>query len=104
MAASGPRFTDQKSSPVAPADQGEGLSFGSCRFDRGKDILYRDGVEVALPPKAVSILECLLDRPGRVVPKQELIDRVWSGTVVTDHSRNVSGTRGPMSKPTGAGE
>ncbi len=77
---------DQTSSPVPSADKGGALRFGSCRFDRHRGILQRDGTEVALTPKALSILECLLDRPGRVVPKQELIDEVWGGTAVTDHS------------------
>jgi DNA-binding response OmpR family regulator len=33
--------------------------------------------EVALTPKEFDILECLAADPGRVVPRQELLERVW---------------------------
>src|SRR5215510_6539296 len=39
---------------------------------------------VALTPKAYSLLVYLAERPGRLVTKDELLDAVWSGAVVTD--------------------
>jgi DNA-binding response OmpR family regulator len=36
-----------------------------------------DGVEIALTPKEFDILECLAADPGRVVSRQELLERVW---------------------------
>jgi DNA-binding response OmpR family regulator len=36
-----------------------------------------DGAEVALTPKEFDILECLAADPGRVVSRQELLERVW---------------------------
>ena len=35
------------------------------------------GAEVALTPKEFDILECLAADPGRVVTRQELLERVW---------------------------
>jgi len=36
-----------------------------------------DGAEVPLTPKEFDILECLAADPGRVVSRQELLERVW---------------------------
>ncbi len=74
---------------AAPAvsDQGdEIIAFGPFRLDRGSGLLYRGGVEVSLPYKAVEVLECLLERPGRTVSKKELFDRLWGGATDKDHS------------------
>ncbi|HUO84988.1 MAG TPA: winged helix-turn-helix domain-containing protein [Thermoanaerobaculia bacterium] len=62
------------------------LEFGPFRFDVQERILWRDGVEVTLPPRVLSVLSFLLERPGKVVSKQVLIDSVWNGTFVTETS------------------
>ncbi|HEV3171293.1 MAG TPA: response regulator transcription factor [Actinocrinis sp.] len=36
-----------------------------------------NGAEIALTPKEFDILECLAADPGRVVTRQELLERVW---------------------------
>ena len=40
-------------------------------------------------PRLLALLEALLDRPGRLVDKQELLDRVWEGTNVTEANLTV---------------
>jgi len=62
------------------------LTFGPFRFDRRNGLLRRDGTEIVLAAKARDLLECLLAQPGNVVPKEELLERVWGDTAVTDHS------------------
>ena len=62
------------------------LSFGQFAFDPNSRLLRREGVEVPLPPRVLSILEVLLTRTGDVVPRQELIDTVWKDAFVTDTS------------------
>jgi DNA-binding winged helix-turn-helix (wHTH) protein len=62
------------------------VSFGPFQFDRAERLLRRDGAEVALPPRAVGVLEHLLERAGRVVSKQSLIDAVWQDAYVTETS------------------
>ena len=42
------------------------------------------GREVTLEPKAMEVLVCLVDRPGEVLHKERIIQRVWSDTFVTD--------------------
>jgi DNA-binding winged helix-turn-helix (wHTH) protein len=62
------------------------VSFGPFQFDRAERLLCRDGAEIALPPRAVGVLEHLLERAGRVVSKQSLIDAVWQDAYVTETS------------------
>ena len=75
--------------PAAPAvsDQGdEIIAFGPFRLDRGSGLLYRGGVEVSVPYKAIEVLECLLEHPGRTVSKKELFERVWRGATDKNHA------------------
>ena len=59
--------------------------FGPFRFVAG-DGLWRHGEPVALPPRALTVLTALLDKPGVVVSKEELMNAAWPGTFVTDSS------------------
>jgi serine/threonine-protein kinase len=62
------------------------ISFGPFAFDPQNGLLWREGIEVALPPRVLGVLETLIERPGEVVPRQELLDRVWKDAFVTDTS------------------
>jgi serine/threonine-protein kinase len=62
------------------------IRFGPFAFDRQSRLLWRDGVEVALPPRVLGVLEVLIDRPGQVVARQDLLDGVWKDAFVTDTS------------------
>jgi eukaryotic-like serine/threonine-protein kinase len=62
------------------------VSFGPFAFDRQSRLLWRDGTEVALPPRVLGVLELLIDRAGQVVPRQALLDAVWKDAFVTDTS------------------
>jgi len=45
-----------------------------------------DGVVLPLRPKSFDVLVYLVQNPGRLVPKGELIDNVWQDVMVTDNS------------------
>ena len=60
--------------------------FGPFRFDLADKTLTRDGEEIRLPPRALLILAYLLERPNRVVGKQDLIDAVWKDAFVGESS------------------
>jgi serine/threonine-protein kinase len=62
------------------------ITFGPFRFDVRDRTLTREGQEIRVPPRALAILEFLLERPGRVVPKQDLIDAVWKDAFVSESS------------------
>src|SRR5262245_49163194 len=62
------------------------ISFGPFAFDPQSRLLWREGTEIALPPRVLGVLEVLLERAGEVVARQDLLDRVWKDAFVTDTS------------------
>ncbi len=60
--------------------------FGLIEIDLVLGRIFRDGTEVALRPKAFTLLSYLLRNAGRVVPKDELLGAVWPGVIVTEDS------------------
>ncbi|HEX9944521.1 MAG TPA: tetratricopeptide repeat protein [Thermoanaerobaculia bacterium] len=60
------------------------FEFDGFRVDPVRRLLSRDGEPVPITPKAFSILLALLERPGEVVEKKELIEKVWPGVFVTE--------------------
>jgi DNA-binding winged helix-turn-helix (wHTH) protein/TolB-like protein len=73
-------------------------AFGPFLIDVDRAEVSRDSAPLALRPKTFSLLLYLVDRPGKVVGKQELLDAVWPGIVVTDESltQAVSELRGAL--------
>jgi DNA-binding winged helix-turn-helix (wHTH) protein/tetratricopeptide (TPR) repeat protein len=66
--------------------------FGPFRLQPHPGVLYRGGELVALAPKAFGVLLLLVENAGNVVPKQEILDKVWAGLFVEDTSltKNIS--------------
>ncbi|MDH3432071.1 MAG: winged helix-turn-helix domain-containing protein, partial [Gammaproteobacteria bacterium] len=60
--------------------------FGEFTLDAERAGLFRNGTQVRLRPKSFDVLRYLVERPGKVVGRDELLDSVWAGTVVTDES------------------
>src|SRR5688572_3549075 len=50
----------------------------------GVGLLFREGAPVSLEPRAVKVLDYLVRSRGRVVPKEELLDKVWADVFTTD--------------------
>lgn len=57
------------------------LEFGDCVLDIAARRLMRRGKEIALTPKEFGLLELLLRRPGRVLTRDEIINKVWGHDV-----------------------
>ncbi len=60
------------------------ISFSPFRLDPGNECLWRGTQSIALKPKDFAVLQCLVDQPGQLVTKQELLNSVWSGTTVSE--------------------
>jgi DNA-binding winged helix-turn-helix (wHTH) protein/tetratricopeptide (TPR) repeat protein len=53
-------------------------------LDLGNECLWRGSQAIKLRPKVFAVLQYLLDRPGQLVTKEQLLDAVWPATFVTD--------------------
>jgi DNA-binding response OmpR family regulator len=53
------------------------LAYGDLRLDPARRIAIRDGLRLALSPKEFAVLEYLMAAGGRIVPAEELLERVW---------------------------
>ena len=58
--------------------------FDDFRLDAGSLMLYLDGSEVQLVPKAVETLLVLVENQGSIITKDKLIEAVWPDTVVEE--------------------
>jgi DNA-binding winged helix-turn-helix (wHTH) protein len=61
-------------------------TFGPYTLDTGRQQLLADGREVPLSPKALGVLQLLVERRPDVVDKETIVGRVWFGTHVSDAS------------------
>jgi predicted ATPase/DNA-binding winged helix-turn-helix (wHTH) protein len=65
------------------------LKFGPFELSSSERVLRRGGEALSLGGRALDILIYLAERPGEVIAKQELIDRVWSDVTVEEGSLRV---------------
>lgn len=65
--------------------------FEGYRLDVGRRLLWFGQETVPLQPKEVEILILLTDQPGQLVTKDELLEKVWAGSIVqeTNLSRHI---------------
>ena len=61
-----------------------GYRFGPFELDDLRQRLLREGQPVPMTPKAFDLLLLLVQHRERVLPKEELMDRLWPGTFVDE--------------------
>ena len=71
----------RRASPERVADV---LSFGDIAIDREKKRVSRSGHAIDLGPTEYRLLEFLMERPGRVFSREQLLDGVWGSEVYID--------------------
>ncbi|SNT44197.1 DNA-binding winged helix-turn-helix (wHTH) domain-containing protein [Granulicella rosea] len=77
--------------PVAPASQrGQVYGFGPFRLDGGNRLLTREQEPLALPARAFDTLLALVQRPGQLVTKTELLNIVWADSFVEESNLTVA--------------
>jgi DNA-binding winged helix-turn-helix (wHTH) protein/Tol biopolymer transport system component len=76
------------SSPEPPraATSGRQYRFADFTLDVENGFLRRGAEEIVLRPKAFEVLTYLVERHGRVVTKDALMNAIWANTEVTDNS------------------
>jgi DNA-binding winged helix-turn-helix (wHTH) protein len=60
--------------------------FGEFTLDVVRGCVLRAGEEIKLRPKVYETLKYLVEHPGQLIGKQELMQAVWPGSFVTDDS------------------
>ena len=65
-------------------------SFGPFQLDLEEQILSRDGHAMALKPKVFEVLAVLVENSGRVMCKDELLEKVWADRFVEEGNLAVS--------------
>src|SRR3954471_15651512 len=80
--------------------------FGPFSLDAAQGILSASGGELPLGGKAFETLRFLVENAGRVVSKQELIDRVWPDSHVEENNlaQNISLVRKTLASVDGKTE
>ena len=62
------------------------MRFGDCEISRLKRVLMRSGEPVALQSRPFDLLLYLVDHPGRVISRDELLATVWHGVRVNEQA------------------
>lgn len=65
------------------------LAFGEFSFDPSSRVLFRGTDPVSLGGRAADVLAILLDRPGAVIPPQEIMEAVWPDLFVEENNLHV---------------
>ena len=67
-----------------PTTMGERLSFEDILLDSGEHRVFRAGQALHLGPTEFRLLSTLMERPGRVWTREQLLDRVWGRDIYVD--------------------
>jgi predicted ATPase/DNA-binding winged helix-turn-helix (wHTH) protein len=82
-------FSHADSSESVPADRlrdDRSVGFGRYRLFPALRLLLRDGDRVELGARAFDVLWALVEADGKLLSKDELIDKVWAGAVVEENN------------------
>ncbi|MFV0292390.1 MAG: phosphate regulon transcriptional regulator PhoB [Paracoccus sp. (in: a-proteobacteria)] len=67
-----------------PASMGERLSFGDIVLDAAEHRVFRAGRVLSLGPTEFRLLATLMEKPGRVWTREQLLDRVWGRDIYVE--------------------
>ncbi len=69
---------------VVNSSENRVFEFENFLLDATSKLLYRDGEQIDLTPKAVETLIALVESHGNVVGKEELMQKIWADTIVEE--------------------
>ncbi len=73
-----------------PASERQKLRFGPFELDPSCGELRRDGVRIKLQGQPIQVLEILLEKPGELVSREEIRQRIWSADTFVDFDHNLN--------------
>lgn len=84
----------RKVQPVTASLPGNTWSYGELLLDNDTKRAYISGNDISLTKKEFEVLSLLMNRPGKVFSREEILARVWSNDVnVLERSVDVNMTR-----------
>ncbi len=83
-----------------PAAVGQAVTYADLTLDPETYRVHRDGHELKLGPTEFRLLSTLMEKPGRVWSREQLLDRVWGRDIFVD-SRTVDVHVGRLRKALG---
>ena len=66
------------------------VRFGAFELDLRTGELRKGGVRINLPDQPFQVLKTLLDRPGELVTREELRQRLWSAETFVDFEHGLN--------------
>src|SRR5262245_57781678 len=66
------------------------VRFGAFELDLRTGELRKGGVRISLPDQPFQVLKTLLDRPGELVTREELRQRLWSAGTSVDFEHGLN--------------
>ncbi len=69
---------------IANSETGQGYNDGYLNIDLHRRHVHVDGRKIHLTPTEFKLLAVLLEKAGRVVPQQELLEQVWGHEYIDD--------------------
>lgn len=73
-----------------PAGERQTLRFGLFELDPSCGELRRDGVKIKLQGQPIQVLGILLERPGELVSREEIRQRIWTEDTFVDFDHNLN--------------
>ena len=64
--------------------------FGAFQLDAAHGVLTRDGAPVVITPRVLDTLLYLVENPGRVVSKDEMLQALWPGRIADETNLSVA--------------
>lgn len=71
-------------------DRSATIRFGPFEIDLGAGMLTKYGVRIPVQEQPFRVLAALLERPGAIVTREELIARLWTGGTHVDFDRGLN--------------
>src|SRR5215510_3568003 len=75
---------------ISTAKRTAAITFPPFHLDLRRGLLLRDDRAIPLRPKTWAVLVYLAERPGMLVPKDQLLDALWPDVAVTPDTLNKS--------------
>ena len=76
--------------PDPPQEASRLVRFGVFELDPGSGDLRKAGIRLSLPDQPLQILTALLERPGELVSRDELRQRLWPGDTFVDFEHGLN--------------